>query len=55
MAFSGSSYCLTALSVSSIWGCQRKMSSVVISGQLSEPGGAREEQGLCESKVQFSP
>lgn len=40
MAFSGSSYCLTALSVSSIWGCQRKMSSVVISGQLSEPVGA---------------
>lgn len=40
MAFSGSSYCLAALSVSSVWGCQRKISSVVISGQLLEPGEA---------------
>lgn len=39
MAFSDSSYCLAALSVSSVWECQRKISSVVISGQLPEPGG----------------
>lgn len=56
---------IAALSVSSVWDYQRKMSSVVISGQFPDPGGAMGGAGcvlggyspafLCESKVQLSP